>query len=296
MAPQRGVYFLANDHVLERVIAFLNSFRAYNPTMPLCLIPFADDIDGVLWHQRRYDFSVWSGDPALLRRCDDISLLFHDEVRGHYRKLVAWEGEFDEFVYVDTDTVVLGDVGFVFDFLDQFGFVVTSSEHPDMFRWVWQSSIHEAGALTPQQIGYCAGTQFIASRRESLRFADASRRLPDAVRLAPHMALVTLEMPLLNYLIVTSGYPHTSLRVLGGAQGRGQVPPGPIPQERHATDPFEVRDGQVVTPGSPPTFVVHWAGLWWELERGELDRLPREDLWGYYRHLHRDADQVVGRP
>ena len=42
---QRGVYFLANDGILDMAIAFLNSFRTYNPSTALCLIPYADDVE-----------------------------------------------------------------------------------------------------------------------------------------------------------------------------------------------------------------------------------------------------------
>jgi hypothetical protein len=41
---RRGVYFLANDGILDMAIAFLNSFPTYNPSIALCLIPNADDV------------------------------------------------------------------------------------------------------------------------------------------------------------------------------------------------------------------------------------------------------------
>ncbi|MEJ3744875.1 hypothetical protein WEI85_16460 [Actinomycetes bacterium KLBMP 9797] len=262
--------------------------------MPLCLIPFADDIDGLLRLQSRFDFTVWSGDPALLTTCDDISREFHGEVKGHYRKLAAWEGEYEEFIYVDTDTIVLRDMSFAYDFLDEYGFVTTASDHPALFQWVWRDSIHGTGALTPRQIGYAAGTQFIASRKDCLPFAEVPPRLDAALALAPHMALVTLEMPLLNYLMVTSGRPYTSLRVLAGAVGAAAPPPGDIPQERWVGDPIgAVRDGRLLTAWSPPIFLVHWAGVWWELERGERTDLPQADLWNYYRYL--GDDHLVSR-
>ncbi|TDC86147.1 hypothetical protein E1193_00310 [Micromonospora sp. KC606] len=291
------MYFLANDYVLDRAIAFLNSFRTYHKSLPLCLIPFADNIDDLLRLQSRFDFTIWSGDPAILAACDDISRAFHGEVKGHYRKLAAWEGEYDEFIYVDTDTIVLRDMSFAYDFLDKFAFVTTVSDHPALFRWVWHESIHDAEVLTPDQVAYAAGTQFIASRKECLRFAEVSPRLDAALALARHMALVTLEMPLLNYLMVTSGRPYTSLRVLAGAVGEGQPPPGDIPQERWAGDPLgAVRDGRLVTDWSPPIFLVHWAGVWWELERGERVELPHNDLWSYYRHLGNAEDHLVDLP
>jgi hypothetical protein len=90
------------------------------------------------------------------------------------------------------------------------------------------------------------------------------------------MELGTWEMPLLNYLMVTGTWPYTSLRNLAGE----------IPIERHAGESFVVRDGQVVAPASPPTLTVHWAGVWWELLRGEISQIPHHDLWSHYRYLN----------
>jgi len=38
-----GVYFLANDCVLDLTVTFLDSFRKHNPVTTLCLVPFAAD-------------------------------------------------------------------------------------------------------------------------------------------------------------------------------------------------------------------------------------------------------------
>src|SRR6185369_9998739 len=122
---RRGVYFLANDRVYDQVLGFLNSFRTYNPTIPLRLIPFADDHERVAELADRYDFSIWT-DAAVLRDCDAISRAFHDgATSGHYRKLAMWTGDFDEFVYVDSDTIVLERFDFVFDYLERYDFVTS---------------------------------------------------------------------------------------------------------------------------------------------------------------------------
>jgi hypothetical protein len=288
--PRQGVYFLANDFVLDRAVAFLNSFRRFNESTPLCLIPFADDLDGLLALQSRFDFTIWSGDPAILPTCDEISRSFHGPQRTErkYRKLAAWEGEFDEFVYIDCDTVILRDVSFVFKYLDEFGFVTGHSNFPATRGLVWEDSIFEAGVLTEQQISYAAGTGFLASRREHLPFAEVQRRLPGALELAPHMYLETCDQPLVNYLVVTSGLPYTSLAVIAEADGAAGVP-----MERWGGMPVgEVRDGQLVSEQSPPILMVHWAGVWYregkdltQLPDADLTELPNYDLWNYYRTL-----------
>ncbi|MFD3662984.1 hypothetical protein ACFWVF_20690 [Streptomyces sp. NPDC058659] len=275
MSKKRGVYFVANDGVLELVIAFLNSFRRSNPHIALCLIPFDDDIERIAALQSRYDFSVW-GDADLLRRCDEISLSFHDRAKGHFRKLAAWEGDFEEFLYIDSDTAVLRDVEFVFDYLDEFGFVVATSHVPGR---AWKESIGQSGKLTPEQFAYAANTGFVASRKGALTLSGMTDSLPAAREVAPHMKL-GYEQPFLNYLMVTSGLPYTSLRRLSATTGDQS-----IPGEVYAWTPgVAARGGDVVEPASPPTLLVHWTEPV-KPTQPDKEAVPLYELWQYYRNL-----------
>src|SRR5262250_2265729 len=107
----KGIYFLANNQVLDLAVAFLNSFRRFNPDTPLCLIPFDDNVDQITTLRSKYHFSTYR-DSSVLRECDEISLRFHNSTMGHYRKLACWKGEFEQFIYIDVDTVVLANVSF----------------------------------------------------------------------------------------------------------------------------------------------------------------------------------------
>jgi hypothetical protein len=190
-----------------------------------------------------------------------------------------WEGPFDEFVYIDTDTVVLTDVGFVFGHLDDFGFVASHSNLPEIRKWVWKESIYDARVLTPRQIAYAANTGFLASRRECLRRASVEQRLTGAVALAEHMELYCCEQPLLNYLMVTAGVRYGSLLSIAALTRAWQTP-----LERWAGDPsFVVQDGRVISPETPD-LMMHWAGQWaWARDTGE--QIPYFDLWNHYRRL-----------
>ncbi len=262
----RGVYFLANDFVLEFAIAFLNSFRTYNPAVPLCLVPYDDDTQKLRRLADRYEFRVWE-DRATLKRCDQISRCFHPQVLGQYRKLALWDGPFDEFLYIDTDTVVLSSVDFVFDFLPAFSFVAGVSDLPRLRRWVWKESIYRAAALTDGQIAFAANTGFLASHRGSLSLDGIEAELPRALALAQHMELFCAEQPLLNYLIVTSSEPHTSLSALR-ASGRRDLP--------------ILRWAGSDRPIGRQVLLVHWAGEWRKLSQGYM---PHQELWTYYRNL-----------
>jgi hypothetical protein len=273
---RRGVYFLASDGILDLAIAFLNSFRAHNPSTALCLIPFDNEVERVSALRDRFGFTLWPDETAL-QRCDAISRSFHDRTAGQYRKLAMWDGPFDEFAYIDCDTVVLHSVDFVFAHLARYGFVTSHSDMADLRRWVWRDSVYETGALTDKQISYSANTGFLASRRECLPSAQVAARLPDAVALAGHMELFCFEQPLLNYLMVTSGHPYSSLYTIAMTTGAWD-----IPMERWAGDPsFEVFEGRVLVPEAP-SLLMHWAGEW-SRARDEDRQIPYHELWNFYR-------------
>lgn len=294
----RGVYFLANDKVIGLAIAFLNSFRKFNPNIPLCLIPFEQDIDKLKELQSVYNFSIYADD-SILNRCDEISRQIHPRTMHHYRKLAMWEGEFEQFIYIDVDTVVLSSVDFVFPYLNEYAFVTSTSNFEGGRKWVWRDTMEHTGKLTDAQLDFSANTGFIASRKNVLSLKLVEQSMPQAVELAQHMALECMEQPFLNYLIVTSQYKFTSLMVIN------RTPGVTVPAEHWAGRPgATVQDGTFVYPGEAPALLVHWAGVWkprtwWQrqiffaLQKLKLNKspvpispfMPYRSLWNFYRNM-----------
>jgi len=293
----RGVYFIANDRIIDLAIAFLNSFRKYNPSIPLCLIPYNSAYSELGNLQEKYNFTIFTNKEALLE-CDEASSRFHDHVVGQYRKIAMWEGEFSEFVYIDVDTVVLGNIEFAFEYLNDYAIVVSQSNDPGLREWVWKDTIYQTGKLSLEQIEFSANTGFICSKQGKIPRAALRDKLNAAVELAPHMELSCTEQPLLNYLIVTSGLRITSLGVL---------------RQKYRETPTEVWAGSkaiTIIKGrafqrwpEAPIFLMHWAGKWQPNDRDRkrsallnkfgLDRIPSpishympyKSLWKYYRYL-----------
>ena len=307
---KRGIYFLANDYVYELAVAFLNSFRKYNPEIPLCLIPFDSDSERVGNLQERYGFSVYAN-REVLSRCDEISRNFHPKTIGHYRKLAAWEGDFDEFIYIDVDTVVLENIDFVFKFLAEYDFVTTHSGMPHLIQFVWKPSIFSGGKLNGEQISYAANTGFIAGRKRAALYKDAIGKLDQALEHAPHMEFACAEQAFLNYLIVTSERKYTSLYVLSLTGSHRE-----ILFEHWAgikVRGIKIKNGRVLMRGAPtPTLLVHWAGEW---QPRSFDRvfysllrllrirtseppairffMPYKKLWRYYRFMHEEGNRYT---
>lgn len=290
-----GVYFLANDGILDLAIAFLNSFRMYNPDLPLCLIPFNADFGRIYALLQKYQFSVFSA-TGVLRRCDQISVRFHGRVLGHYRKLAIWEGPFERFVYVDSDTVALGSFEPVFGLLNAYDFLATHSNIAAHRKWVWKDSIYAANDLTREQISYSGNTGLVCSRKKALLLDDIESGLPKALQLKPHMELMCAEQAFLNYLIVTSGKRYSSLQSLALEDATQR-----IPMVYQAGRNLATSGGEVRCPGYPPPLLVHWAGHWSPtrydlLLASVLAKLrlrtrrpavrffmPNKGLWKYYR-------------
>jgi hypothetical protein len=294
----RGVYFVANDAIYELAVAFLKSFRIHNPSLPLCLIPYDRETERLSRLSETYNFCVWTDD-ALFERCAEISRRIHaGKVWGQYRKLAAWHGPFDEFIYIDTDTVVTSGVAFVYDFLKDLTFVFTNSNIPEARRWVWKDKIYATGALTERQIEFAANTGFFCSTKGTLSIDAAESKLADALAIIQHMELRCVEQPFLNYLVVTSGKSHDSLWNIVSRTNATHFPIERWAGSKHRFLRFENCRTPLYN-----VLLVHWAGEWqvtareWQLYQflrklGYKGRLPtmrlfmrNRRLWRYYRYL-----------
>jgi hypothetical protein len=288
---KRGVYFLANDHVYDLAVAFLNSFRRHNPAMPLCLIPFRSDIARLKSLAPIFHFNIYDDDDYLAE-CDAISEQFHGRVVGQYRKLAIWNGAFDEFIFIDVDTVVLHSLDFAFEFLSDYEFVVSISDIPFLLDWVWKDVADLVDKLDARQIGYAANTGFIVSTRGMLGRDEVRSKVDAAVALRDNMNLHCYEQPFFNYLIITSGKRYSSLVDIKLRRNRPD-----IPEEAWAGmqyDGVTLRDGYVYLNDDPDPAnfaFVHWNGVWRLHDRPEVDgptqdeNMPHRELWQYYRDM-----------
>lgn len=298
MNSKRGVYFLANDKILELAIAFLNSFRKFNPDIPLCLIPYDANFQKIASLSDRYNFSIYT-DNEILNQCDIISTSFFDNINGNFRKLALWEGPFDEFIYIDSDTVVLKNVEFCFRYLSEYDFITSNSNIPSIRKWVWKDSIYNANFLSNDQINYAANTGYIISHRKALPLKLAAEKINAALEIKDHMELWCAEQPFLNYLFVTSGK-FTSLLTLYCKNPYQKIP---LEQWGGRKDGI-IKKGNIYFPDENVSILlIHWAGVYelTKFERWVYHKLfkffgikreipavsffmPNKRLWNYYRY------------
>ena len=111
--PRVGVFVLANDRVEDWLSAFVASFRVYSPDLPLLLIPFDEQSSRCESLVRRAGGDVNCDDAAFerLERVGRALEIGKTATGPHwFRRLVAFDGPFDAFSYLDCRMLVLGDV------------------------------------------------------------------------------------------------------------------------------------------------------------------------------------------
>jgi len=109
----QGVYILGNDRIYPWAVAFLESFRHYNPDLPLRLIPFDEKSDRIKALAQQYGATIHE-DEAAYQRLEQIGHLVGRDIVsfGHhwFRRLAAFWGPLDEFIYLDARIVVVSDL------------------------------------------------------------------------------------------------------------------------------------------------------------------------------------------
>jgi hypothetical protein len=107
-----GVYFSANDVVYDWSIAFLNSFRTFNPDLRLILIPFNENCERLCQLQEKYRFEIYV-DPTFdrLERIGAAFELGHTPTGPYwFRRYAAFWGPCERFIYLDVRQLVLGNL------------------------------------------------------------------------------------------------------------------------------------------------------------------------------------------
>ncbi|WP_066377208.1 hypothetical protein [Anabaena sp. CA = ATCC 33047] len=123
-AQSIGVYFSANDVVYDWVIAFLNSYRTFNPELRLILIPFNDECDRLQKLSDTYKFEVYTD--SSFSRLEAIGQAFElgYTPTGPYwfRRYATFWGPLDYFMYLDARQIILADLKPFIEAVENFGF------------------------------------------------------------------------------------------------------------------------------------------------------------------------------
>jgi hypothetical protein len=274
LAGQRevGCFVLANDTYLEWLVAFLESLRAFNPAMPVVVIPFDAEIAAVSGLRQRYGFEIL--DDASIAALDQIARALTVDVRTGrmFRRFASFWGPFDQFLVADADTLLLVDAAELVDTLETTGAELSygMATNPE--------AVYRRGSLRGDTIA--AGRAFVnagawCSRRGLFDLASFAGLAEAAAGHLTQFAEGT-DQAFLNFCLLKSSVPIASWK-----SSPAQINclwPGPrVPKLK-----TERSSGRLVLRDrwnpSVRVGMVHWAGM--PLNRG----LPYRRLWASYRY------------
>jgi hypothetical protein len=256
----RGVYCLANDHVLHWFAAFARSLRVHNPDMPVWLIPFDSMVSEVLKLCEKHCFNVVR-DPSL-EVLDGLGRMLYpnSHVAQHaFRKFLMFWGPLREYLFLDSDIVVLEPLDALFEMLESSNaqLIYWDQDHEQVYR---KGSFRDHMIQRYDSKGINTGA--LLARRDVLTLEQVENAGRNVLWHRDQFAN-TLEQPFFNYCLdrgharmtYIGDVVNKTVKVWAGAPGLG-IPRGPT---RSATE----SETQVAS----WTPFIHWAGykLHWNI-------------------------------
>lgn len=270
----RGVYIVANDKVQENAIALMASLRLYDPTVPVYLIPFNDDYHTVAKRLGAlYQVKVFPDMPLLESLTQKIGEIFPRDflaLPNKMRKLAAWFGPLNEFLYIDTDILFFTPVTETLSYLDQSDFIWCDYHYKRGLEDVFSNVVPEQNIFAPETLNDVFNSGLWGSRKSALSLEKLYEVLAECAAHREYFDFSsgTTDQPIMNYLVM-SAIPKR-LNIV-------KVNPGE-PGSWGGSTHFEQR-GHVLFDGERPLRYLHWAGT--PMRSGG----PYRDLWEYYRYL-----------
>lgn len=204
-SPNVGVYVLANDKVVQWLSAFLGSFRAYNPNLSLCLIPFNDESLECVSLVRDAGGMVLE-EPARFRELESIGAALELGVTRTgpcwFRRFAAFDGPFEYFAYLDCRTIVLAP-------LYEFALAANTYQVPLVHYDVALNQVYENGPIRRRFCVEGGGHGFVsniwASRRGMASLETMQRAGRELVVIRQQMNRRNTDQFFLNYLCDSQG-------------------------------------------------------------------------------------------
>ncbi|MDB9313866.1 hypothetical protein PN462_12205 [Spirulina sp. CS-785/01] len=273
----RGIYITGNDKVLEQAIALLNSIRLYDPETPITLIPYDENHQKIAQHlQENYDVKVYEDLEFIKRLSNKLYEIFGEGFfarPNQFRKQACWFGEYDEFLYIDTDIVVFEKIIDNLDYFKDYDFLCCDYQHSGGITNVFTPKVFEDGVLKEEDIkgifngGWWASKKHLFSEQDLYDVFTECAAHPEYFDFSQK----TSDQPIINYMILKRvprrfNIVHRPEKAPGSWAGSNQ---------------FQQQGNQLFDPNCNQTLqYLHWAGI--RIKPG----CPYWDIWKHYRYLH----------
>ena len=308
-----GICTLANDRVYDQLIALLNSIEANaGEEIPVCIYPYNENTERIAaeiehrpnvtlyndwdsierWDQFFRD--VWDAHPNAHERRREKGFVPYYRF-GHHRYFSSFDGPFDRFIYMDADTLLMGPVKPVFDYLDINDWVIYDFQYKDIGHVYDTASERLKELFPPERLHsevFCSG--FYASRK-NLYTSEQLEWFLEKLREgeAEVLYIWAADQPILNYMAMKAELQVCNLAL--------QLPREQVTGCSVTSPHFQEKDGILYDRGTRLTY-LHYIGVsskvFTKLCSGENIDFPYRDIFLHYRYLRtpEQRPQFVTKP
>jgi hypothetical protein len=191
-----GLYYLGNDRVLDWLVASLESVRQHGYQGPITLIPYNDKITRLTKLAAQYNFSIWQSDSFL--ELDRLGLTLDPALPSQvhtFRKLAAFWGEYEYFLFSDADVIALTNYQEVLDAFrqSQFDFMYFSAPVAHVYQPPFLDEMIRDYNAPRFNAGFLAGRHGVFTLEEIAGYVERARLV------RKHFAPDTNDQPFVNY-------------------------------------------------------------------------------------------------
>jgi len=273
----RGIYITANDKVTDHAIALINSIRVHDLDTPIVLIPYDDNYHKVAEIlKERHGVRVYED----LEFIDRLSNRLHEIFGGdffarpnQFRKQACWFGEFDEFLYIDTDIVVFEKLIDNLDYFSECDFLSCDYQHLGGINNVFTPKVIKDEIFNQNELRDIFNGGFWASKKGLISEQDLYDTFSECAAHPEYFdfSQKTSDQPIINYMI---------LKRIARRFNIVRRPKG-APGNWAGSSHFLVDGDRLIDPTvDQPLQYLHWAGI--RIQPG----CPYWQIWEHYRYLH----------
>ncbi len=308
-----GICTLANDVVCDQLIALLNSIEAiYGTQMPVCVYPYNDKTEKIAAEIARrpnvqlYDDrasiqawdefyqAVWDAHPNA-QQCWKAKGFDTNYRFGIHRRMCAFDGPFDRFLYMDADTILMNRIEPFFEQLDRADWVVYDFQYKDLSHVYNVSSPRLTEVFSQERIDseiFCSG--LYATKKGIFDRAKCEEVLAQLRSGEAEILYIwASDQTALNYMAMKS-----NLKLYNFAL---QLPKEQVTGCCVTSSHFEEKEHVLYDRGRQLTY-LHYIGIsssaFTRLCAGKNLDLPYRDIFLHYRYLHEPEQQpnFSGKP
>ena len=290
MNQKRGIYITGSDKVIEQAIALMNSIRAYDTQTPVVLIPYDENYHLVAKTlAESYGVRVYEDLDFIERLCQKLYDIFGEnffDKPNKLRKQACWFGEFEEFLYIDTDIVVFDKIIDSLNYFDKYDFICYDYQHKSGLRNVFTPKILEAGVIKETDLKDTFNSGFWGSKKNIITEAELTKIFTECATNPEYFdfSQKVSDQPIFNYMVLTRIKKRFNI-----VNREGKAPgswAGSPHFQQQGNQLFDPKTGQLLQ-------YLHWAGI--KIQPG----CPYWDIWKHYRYLgdpNPPADSPVTPP